>query len=305
MANILAIRGGAIGDFILTLPALRLLKTDLNAKKVEILGYESIARLAVEFGFADSTRSIEHGPLAGFFNPKGKLDPDLCEYFSSFNLIVSWIYDPDGFFHGNLDRAGAETVIQASHRVDEAANAPAAAQLAKPLEQIALYPEKPWVSLGLDREPGAVIALHPGSGSPLKNWGYENWAETARRLRTAHPDHEFLVISGEAETETISDFIEMLEAAKIPFRHADSPPLPDLARELARCTIFLGHDSGISHLAGAVGLPCVLVFGPTDPQIWAPQNPAVQTVRAPTKSMAAVTPTQIVDRASNILRNPK
>lgn len=301
MAKILAIRGGAIGDFILTLPALQLLKTQLSAEKIEILGYESIARLAVDFGFADGVKSIEHGPLAGFFNPKGKLDPALCEYFSDFSLIVSWIYDPDGFFHGNLERAGAETVIRASHRVDESAADPAAAQLAKPLEEIALFLENPWVELDLASENSPLIALHPGSGSPLKNWGYENWVETAKRINAARPDHEFLVVSGEAEGETISEFENLLESAEIPFREAKNLPLPNLARELARCALFLGHDSGVSHLAGAVGLPSVLVFGPTDPKIWAPQNPKVKTLRANSFSMSAVTPEQVFDSAVSFL----
>ena len=301
MGNILAIRGGAIGDFILTLPALQLLKTGLEAEKVEILGYESIAKLAVEFGFADAVRSIEHGPLAGFFNPTAKLDPELCGYFNGFSLIVSYLYDPDGFFHANLERAGAKTVIRASHRVDEALSKPAAAQLAEPLESIALFLEKPYISLDLALTPSPLIAIHPGSGSPTKNWGYENWAETAKQLHKNHPDHQFLIVTGEAEMETAAEFLSLLEAEKIPFTHCVCQPLPELATELSKCAVFLGHDSGISHLAGAVGIPSALVFGPTDPAIWAPQNPQVQTLRAETFSLSAVTPTQVVAVANQLL----
>jgi len=45
------------------------------------------------------------------------------------------------------------------------------------------------------------------------------------------------------------------------------------------CRLFLGHDSGISHLAAACGVPCVLLFGPTDPATWAPPGPHVHVVR--------------------------
>ena len=62
---------------------------------------------------------------------------------------------------------------------------------------------------------------------------------------------------------------------------AENLPLPALGALLARCREFLGHDSGISHLAAAVGTPCVLLFGPTDPDIWAPPYPSVEIVRAP------------------------
>ena len=57
--------------------------------------------------------------------------------------------------------------------------------------------------------------------------------------------------------------------------------LPKLAAFLERCALFLGHDSGISHLAAAVGTRCLLLFGPTDPAIWAPANPAVKVIQAP------------------------
>ena len=300
MGKILAIRGGAIGDFILTLPALHLLRTGLDAERIEILGYESIAQLAVEFGFADRVRSIEHGKLAPFFNPRADLDPGLCSYFQEFSLIVSYLYDPDGYFHGNLERAGAKTVIQASHRVNELSSDPAAAQLAKPLESLALFLDQPHISLNLRSSAGTppedgLIALHPGSGSPKKNWGYENWAETARIIHEQYAKARFLIVSGEAEAETITDFLRLLRSREIPFEHLENASLPDLARRLAGCQAFLGHDSGVSHLAGAAGVPSVLIFGPTDPAIWAPQNPCVRVLRDDSRMPSAITPKQVLE----------
>ncbi|MEM7011804.1 MAG: glycosyltransferase family 9 protein [Verrucomicrobiota bacterium] len=294
MGDILAIRGGAIGDFILTLPALQLLKRGLDAEKIEVLGYPSIAQISVDFGFADAVRSIEYGALAGFFNPKANLDEELCAYFSKFSVIVSYLYDPDGFFHSNLERAGAKTVIRASHRVDESVDKPAAAQLAEPLESLALFLEEPYVSLGIERRPTRRIAIHPGSGSPLKNWGFENWAETTKRIHEQLPDYEFLVVSGEAESETIDEFLQLLE---VPQQSLASAPLADVARELSDCALFLGHDSGVSHLAGAADVPSILVFGPTDPAIWAPRNPEVKTMRAPNHQLASVQVSTMVEKS--------
>ena len=62
---------------------------------------------------------------------------------------------------------------------------------------------------------------------------------------------------------------------------AENLPLPVLGALLARCGHFLGHDSGISHLAAAVGTSCTLLFGPTDPDIWAPPYPDMEILRAP------------------------
>ena len=105
--RILVIRGGALGDFILTLPAIRLLRDNFRDCALHILGYRHIAILAEGY-YADSIRSIDYGPLAGFFNPKASLDPELCDYFAGFQQIVSYIYDPDGLFAGGLRRAGAQ-----------------------------------------------------------------------------------------------------------------------------------------------------------------------------------------------------
>lgn len=282
MARILVIRGGAIGDFILTLPTIQLLRTELPEKPhLEILGYPSIANLAVEFGFAEAVRSIDRGPMAGFFVPNGTLDAELKEYFASFNLVLSYFYDPDTFFTRNLERAGARSVLRGDHRVQDGTGVPAAAQLAKPVEQLALFLEKPYVSFPGLGTAGKTVAIHPGSGSSRKNWGYENWAAVAKDLAAARPDFELLVVSGEAEESTIGDFLGLLRDAEVAYRHLAGTPLPSLARRLAECRLFLGHDSGISHLAAAAGVPCHLVFGPTDPAVWAPQNPGVNVLRSP------------------------
>jgi heptosyltransferase-2 len=45
-------------------------------------------------------------------------------------------------------------------------------------------------------------------------------------------------------------------------------------------TVFVGHDSGVSHLAAAAGAKCILLFGPTNPDVWAPRNENVQVLRA-------------------------
>ena len=68
--KILVIRGGAIGDFLLTLPAIALLREAFPAARLEILGYQHIISLAASGGYADATRSIEYAALANFFNPK-------------------------------------------------------------------------------------------------------------------------------------------------------------------------------------------------------------------------------------------
>ena len=119
--SILVIRGGAIGDFILTLPVLAALRENLPQARVEILAYPRVAPLAVAAGLAVATRSIEARPLAGFFAARGPLDEELQNYFSSFAVILSYLYDPDGIFQANVGRCTKAQFIAGPHRPDERA----------------------------------------------------------------------------------------------------------------------------------------------------------------------------------------
>ena len=60
----------------------------------------------------------------------------------------------------------------------------------------------------------------------------------------------------------------------------DRPSLQALAATLATSRLFIGNDSGVSHLAGAVGAATVTLFGPTRGEVWGPDGPRVQVVRA-------------------------
>ena len=281
--RILVIRGGAIGDFILTLPAIRLLRENIAGCHLEVLGYPGIVDLAVTAGLADATRSLEHRTMAPLFARGATIDEALCDYLRSFNLVVSYLYDPDGFLRENMERIGVRTFIEASHRVEEG-RGHAAEQLARPLEKLAFYLDDPAPSLSLragDGDEGApVIAVHPGSGSLRKNWAISNWIQFGRELSSAYPVAKLTLITGEAEQDRGITAEITAAWADLRFRHLDSLPLPALARQLAGCRAFIGHDSGISHLAAACGAPCFLLFGPTDPVTWAPRNAGVTVHQA-------------------------
>jgi heptosyltransferase-2 len=291
--RILVIRGGAIGDFVLTLPAIRLLRENFPQAHLEILGYKHIIALAEGRFYADATRSIEYGGLSRFFIPGTELPGDLVEYFAGFQQIVSYLYDPDRFFEQNLRRAGVRHFLHGSPQLDDSAHA--ARQLAQPLESLALYLEQSAPVLfpsEADRQfaagflarafPGAagpLIALHPGSGGERKNWPAARWAALGDALFSLAPDSRVLLVGGEADDAPLAHLRAAWRDRAI--HTALDLPLPELAAILQRARLFLGHDSGISHIAAAAGAPCLLLFGPTDPDIWAPLSGAVRIVRAP------------------------
>ena len=289
MNRILVIRGGAIGDFILTLPALKALRDARPQAHIEILGYKHIAVLAENRFYAQAVRSIEYGPLARFFAPNSELPAALADYFASFDLIVSYLYDPDRIFEANLRRCGIQNLICGPARIVENAGH-AARQLARPIEELGInvvdLAERIFLSTE-DREfareflapaPPSIIAIHPGSGGHEKNWPLENWIGLfSPDSRFANLEH-LVVISGEAD-KARTDQLEQ-EWKKRDVRFAKNLLLPRLAAVLERA-IFIGHDSGISHLAAAADANCILLYGPTDPDVWAPTNDNVQILRAP------------------------
>jgi ADP-heptose:LPS heptosyltransferase len=281
MTSVLVIRGGAIGDFIVTLPSIRLLREAIPGCRLEVLGYPGICGLAVAAGLADAIRSLDHRSMALLFVPGATVEEPLSDWLKGFNVIISYLYDPDGHLRDNMQRIGVKTFLDAPHRVVDGAGH-AAFQLAKPLERLAMYLDVPVPRIVLaNAEPrGRRIAIHPGSGSVRKNWSLDHWMRVIGELH----DQNVVLITGEAERER--GVHDQVRAPHI--EHWDGLPLVELARRLPSCAAFLGHDSGISHLAAACGVPCHLFFGPSNAATWAPRNPGVVVHQSSTADLSAM-----------------
>jgi hypothetical protein len=129
-------------------------------------------------------------------------------------------------------------------------------------------------------------AVHPGSGSIYKNWPLERFLETAKQLENRLQLRPLFLL-GPVEEERTPLSIQSIRAAGFPL--IENLPLSVLAAVLSHCRGYIGNDSGISHLAAALGIPTLVLFGPTDPLLWAPQGKKV-TVLSPTLSCAPCSP---------------
>jgi heptosyltransferase-2 len=296
MKRILVIRGGAIGDFILTLPTLKALRDAYPHAQIEVLGYKNIAVLAEHRFYAQAVRSIEYGPLASFFAKNSELSADLADYFASFDLIISYLYDPDGIFEMNLRRCGVENLIHGPAKIENSEHA--AEQLARPIREIGasisdfaakLYPsseDRHAAAEFLGDHASPIIAFHPGSGSEKKNWPLENWIDFGNHLLSQKDfGGSIMIVCGEADEDQVARLESIWANRRV--RFAKSLPLPHLAALLENA-IFVGHDSGISHLAAAAGANCILLFGPTDPEVWGPRNQNVRVMRAPEGNLSSL-----------------
>ena len=282
--RILVIRGGAIGDFILTLPTLGALRARWPAARIEILGYPHIAELAHKRYYADAVRSIAYGPMSGFFIPNAILDPDLMTYFGGFDLVISYFFDPDKIFAGNLRRCGVKSLLTGSSKPEEEH---AATHFGSPLEAMTLNHDLPLPKIyptEVDRAAAEEVlgrltippvAIHPGSGSERKNWPVDRWIEFCRWLME-EKKREIVLVVGEADEKAET----ALRSGLKPYQPlvVKNLALPRLAAVLARCALFVGHDSGITHLAAASGAPTLALFASTSPAIWRPLGEKVRVI---------------------------
>ncbi|MCX8090305.1 MAG: glycosyltransferase family 9 protein [Verrucomicrobiae bacterium] len=279
--RILVIRGGAIGDFVLTLPALAALRRHFAHARLDVLGYPHIAQLAVAGGLADRVEPIEAPGLAGFFAPNADLSQRWADYFAEFDLIVSYLFDPDKIFQRNVARCTAARFIAGPHRPDEHQSVHATQVFLRPMQQLGIGAADAVPRLHLQPASAPApnrLALHPGSGSEKKNWPEARWAELVSRL-AGETTMEFLLVGGEAERDRLDRLAARLPAQRL--QVAQSRPLAELARMLQGGAGFVGHDSGISHLAAALGLPCVVLWAETPEQVWRPLGERVRIVRDP------------------------
>jgi heptosyltransferase-3 len=235
----LIIRPGAIGDFVVALPAMELLRTDYT--EVWTAGVNvPLAR------FANRARSIV---AAGLDRLGIAWADDVVEELRSFDSIVSWYGTNRPEFRELACGLGLPFTFHAALPVAAEVHA-VDFFLAQAGGEAGGVPH-----IGIPFAPREDFAvLHPFSGSARKNWPMERFRELAERLRRRMP---VAWCRGEED---------VLEGAVC------IPDLYELARWLGRARVFIGNDSGVTHLAAAVGTPVVALFGPTGPCVWAPRG---------------------------------
>jgi heptosyltransferase-2 len=315
MKRILVIRGGAIGDFIFTLPVFEALKTRDPAVEVDVLGYARIGELAVGRRHAANLRRVDGAEWAALFSPGGRLGEAERRYLSGFDETYCIWPDSDGVIGENLRRAGSPLVVSVDptpvegkgvHVVDHIARQCEKAGLAIRYREPHLYPserDRIWAERYM-RVTGAgdrpLLALSPGSGSPGKNWPAEHYATVARHW--AKRRGCALIVSGPAEEEMVGELRRSLGEDGVFF--LTNEPLPFLAATLERCEAFIGNDSGITHMAAAVRTPTLAIFGRTNPAVWQPRAPRVKVLQPtpPGAELATLKPAEVLREVEALLR---
>lgn len=294
VTSMLVIHQGALGDFILALPSLEVLRKTFPRARTVLMGYPRILELVENRFYTEEMLSIDQKGMASFFVRDGVLDPNLSKFFMGFQLIVVFTKEGEGNLIRNLRRASEGRIfhINPFPRWDERIHL--ADHLLKELSRYGvsqagglpkLYLNESdrawgkafWTEGGVSPEERAgAIIVHPGSGSKKKAWPPDRFLHLVeslpKDLRT-----KVLVVLGPAEGPEVRRAFEAGNSGACILARGLS--LIRLASIMEGCRFFIGNDSGISHLAAALGIPTIAIFGPTDPKVWAPRGKKVVVVR--------------------------
>jgi heptosyltransferase III len=289
--RVLVIFPGALGDLMCVMPAIAAIARRHAGVSIELMARFELARLVVGRTVVTRGHSIDAREVSALFTDQPS--DNARRFFSQFDRIYSFFASDDARFRAQLNSAtdgevsfhpfrptGEGHVSEAYLRAIGEDALPADVLLEPTPNDLVAAVQ----ALAQSRcDSSELIVIFPGSGSRAKNWPAENFLELASMLakrsgilRSAdsalndkgmgHDDqtHSCVVVLGPAET-----------ALEPIFRKLDLPVLKDLDLQtvsgIARiAAAFVGNDSGVSHLAAAVGTSGVVIFGPTDPSRWRP-----------------------------------
>jgi ADP-heptose:LPS heptosyltransferase len=269
LPRFLIVHPGALGDVLQAVPALRVLRAQ---GRLTFAGQARLGRLLVALGVVDESRAFDGLGLEALFTD-APAPPAVTAFLGGFTRVVSWFGSRDAIYRTRLAALAADPVVAPPVPDDDT---PVWRHLVSTLGADAL-PEAPAVApIRLDAPPTgrSALVVHPGSGATWKQWPAERFAEVIAAVVARHA-LTVVVHQGPADRAAVEALLARLDG---PVERLVEPELPALAGVLGRARAYLGGDSGISHLAAAVGAPSVIVFPPAHLPRWTPWSPAARPI---------------------------
>jgi ADP-heptose:LPS heptosyltransferase len=272
--RVLVIFPGALGDLMCLMPALAAISRRHPGASVELMARLELARLVAGRSVIARGHSIDAREVGELF--AGETSGGVRRFFGDFDRVYSFFASDDSRFRARLAaatdgevsfhpfRPGGEGHVSAGYlRAIGEGDSLIDARIEPTPDDLAVASR---VLAGSKCDGSNLTVIFPGSGSPGKNWPADKFAALASELSLSNRG-SVAVILGPAETSIEPIFWE----AGIPvLKDLDLPTVAAIARV---ASAFVGNDSGVSHLAAAVGASGVVIFGPTDPARWRPMGP--------------------------------
>ena len=274
--KVLVIHQGALGDLVLSFPALLSLKQEKKAF-VAILCSSDLGRIAHELNVVDAHFSLESARFCSLFCEE--MTPVVKEFISDYDIIILISFSDTIEGHLRQNHGGKVYKISPRPPVEDETH-------------VAQYVIKQFVAKGLLREGVSLsggypveqmqslrekdlIIIHPGAGSPRKRWPVENFIQVATMIGGMTLGKVVFVV-GPAESG-LARFIK--DSPKGDFRVYEVYDLSYVMALVRQARCFVGNDSGVTHLAAFMGIPTVAIFGPSNPKRWSPVGPATKVLK--------------------------
>lgn len=294
------IRSGAIGDFVLTLPAVSALRAAFPRSCLRLIGNPSMRCLAPFDDFVD----INSAEVAGLYNPSGPVPERTRALFCDVNLLLAYAVDPDRSLQSRLAETVRGRAIVFDPRPKDGVHI--VEHLLTPLKSIGIPTRDPLPRIRLRDDELAhaseiltklrlscpLAAIHPGSGGREKCWPLTSYFKLVQRL--VNRGAGVVAVCGPVERDVVGEL-----PAHLP--RLVPPDLRSLAALLHGADLFIGNDSGPGHIAAAVGTPTLTLFGPTDAGTWAPRHPFARILKAPGGHLPALSVESVLNAALELL----
>lgn len=286
--TILVIHPGGLGDVLLSIDAMAAMRSTFPHHKMILLAGSELGYLLGQCGVIDEALPIESSQLSALFSGRAQISDMQQDLLRRCDLVVGWLSDHDGSIRLTLQEFGIPRVILRSPASPEGfhqserfsqtlqgefpAGARAPLRLHLPAELLQSGTDA-LRAIGIEQA-APLIVCHPGSGSRHKCVGPVMWGTLLQgcRARQLTP----LVVLGPADDQA-EEAIQEQDIQELPILRPSSITM--LAAILAQAQGYIGHDSGVTHLAALLGVPTVAMFGPTDEQRWAPRGAHVTVLR--------------------------
>jgi ADP-heptose:LPS heptosyltransferase len=262
---------GALGDFVLTWPTLVTLRWKFADHKFVGLGRPDHLRLAAEMGLVDAWHDCESGELMGFYS--GEMMPKLLDGISS---ALLWMEEEPRLRVLLHQRCQGPFHIHPPFPEDREHVMDYHLQCLPYFSLPAVPEEDLFFPITTGKQGYALI--HPGSGSAEKNYDPEFYAFLANELKSRrYPDTRILL--GPAERH-----LKPLFENRFPV--VEPPDSLELALQVAEAGLFVGNDSGVSHLAAILGTRTLALYKTTSIQRWGVRGRDAQSLEAANEAQA-------------------
>jgi heptosyltransferase III len=276
----LLIHQGAIGDFVIVCRLIEFCNRAFGRHRWSYLGKPSHGRLAAALQLIEEVEDFERPGWHLLFTREEKPPQRMVEFIRRFDLILNVVEASGGIFARRVEEICPGKVFH----IDPKLPPNYEKHMCEFLTQfhtfshsdltIETFPVAPHILDQIGRESAAGLALfHPGASSPTKRRPLENFLEMMKE------ESDVGILLGEVELEQFKP--AEIEKLKSMGRMFIDWPLEKVAGLLALSKKFVGNDSGITHLAAAVGADTTVFFVKTDPRNWHPLGPKVTILDRP------------------------